>query len=269
VNEPHPGGVVSECRECEPLLAPYVDGEAASCDGDRVRSHVESCACCRDGLARERLAREAIRSHRAGLRACAPDQLKARCASYAAVVSSASDVSASSKREFPPSFLRRWVPVSVAATLLLAVGAVFGLGLNDRVQALAFQTTIDHVKCARFNAGSAPADPLAAAEHWQSKFGWAIRVPASTGSGLELRGVRRCAVTDGRVAHLMYSWLGVPLSVYVLPKQTLGEATKFVRRFRHNSVMWSQNDRTYIMVTSHPRDPALESVVAYVRANAY
>jgi anti-sigma factor RsiW len=245
------------------LLASYVDNEADARDCDRVRRHVDSCACCRDALARERLAREAVRTHRAGLRVSAPDPLKARCASYAA------DVSSGSKREIPPSFLRRWVPVSVAATLLLTVGAVFGLGLNDRVQALAFQTTIDHVKCSRFNAGSAPADPVAAAQLWESKFGWPIRVPASTVSGLELRGVRRCAVTDGRVAHLMYSWLGEPLSVYVLPKQTLGEAAEFVRRFRHNSVMWSQNNRTYIIVTSRPRDPAFERVVAYVRASAY
>jgi hypothetical protein len=168
-----------------------------------------------------------------------------------------------------PSFVRRWAPLSVAASLLLAVGVVVGFGLNDKVQALAFQTTLDHVKCARFNAGSSAADPVAAARRWQTQFGWAIRVPASTESGLELRAVRRCAVSDGRVAHLMYSWLGEPLSVYVLPKQTLDEAAAFVRRFRHNAVMWSQNDRTYIMVTSHPRDPALDRVIAYVRTNAY
>lgn len=276
MTEPHPDGALSECRGCEPLLAPYVDGEAASCDCDRVRRHVETCACCRDALARERLAREAVRSRRAGLRACAPDDLKARCAAHAAGAPSGpgrmippSFVGPWSPVPLPPSLFRRWAPVSVAATLLLAVGLVFGLGLNDKVQALAFQTTIDHVKCSRFNAGSAPADPLVAAQYWQSTFGWAIRVPASTVSGLELRGIRRCAVTDGRVAHLMYSWLGEPLSVYVLPKQTLGEAVEFVRRFQHNSVMWSQNDRTYILVTSHPRDPALVKVVAYVRANAY
>ena len=65
------------------------------------------------------------------------------------------------------------------------------------------------------------------------------------------------------------TWMGEPLSVYVLPKRTLGDATEFVRRFRHNTVMWSQNDRTYIIVTPWPRDPALDSVVAYVRARAY
>jgi anti-sigma factor RsiW len=264
VNEPQQSGETARgCRECEALLAPFVDGEVGSADSDRLRRHIESCPCCRESRDREQLARDAVRSRRSVLRACAPDELKARCASYAA------DASSVLRPQVPPSFVRRWAPLSVAATLVLAVGVVVGFGLNDKVQALAFQTTIDHVKCARFNAGSSAADPVAAAQRWHAQFGWSIRVPASTESGLELRAVRRCAVTDGRVAHLMYSWLGEPLSVYVLPKQTLDQAAAFVRRFRHNAVMWSQNDRTYIMVTSHPRDPALDSVIAYVRTNAY
>jgi len=278
VNEPRPGEPVNQepdcaCRDLEATLAAYVDGETALCDGDRIRRHADSCACCRDRLARERAAREAVRSRRDGLRASAPGGLKARCASYAAASLPAAGrvlgAPSPPKPRTPPAFLRRWVPLSVAATLLLAVSAVFGFGLNHKVQALAFQTTIDHVKCSRFNGATAPADPVESARAWQAKFGWAIQVPPSSGSGLELRAVRRCAVTDGRVAHLIYSWLGEPLSVYVLPKQTVGDATEFVRRFRHNSVLWSQNNRTYIMVTPHKRDAALEGVVAYVRAHAY
>ena len=42
------------------------------------------------------------------------------------------------------------VPLAAAATIVLAVAAVFGFGLNNKVQALAFQMTIDHVKCAAF-----------------------------------------------------------------------------------------------------------------------
>ncbi|HJR60200.1 MAG TPA: zf-HC2 domain-containing protein [Vicinamibacterales bacterium] len=272
MNESRPGEPVNECRACEPLLAAYVDGEVAPDDGERVRSHVASCACCRDRLAGERAAREAIRARRTGLRACASDELKARCASFAALRPDAVPAPGpvTSRPAIPASFLRRWAPLSIAATLLLAVSVVFGLGLNDKVQALAVQATIDHVKCSRFNTGSAPADPIAAARDWQARFGWPIAVPASSSaSRLELRAVRRCAVTDGRVAHLMYIWMGEPLSVYVLPKRTLADGAELVRRFRHNSVMWSQNDRTYIMVTPHDRGPALDGVVAYVRANAF
>ena len=82
-------------------------------------------------------------------------------------------------------------------------------------------------------------------------------------------GARTCLYGGGRVAHIIYTWMGQPLSVYVLPRRTLGDEAQFVNRFRHNSIMWSQNDRTYIMVTSHRRDPALEQMVAYVRSTAY
>jgi anti-sigma factor RsiW len=292
VNEPRPGEPVCSCRDLEPLLAAYVDGEAPACDRDKVRAHVEACPCCRDRLTGERAAREALRAHRGGLRPSAPDALKARCASFAArgetaepgVTAEQGVASAFRRKDAPPlrrkdssaaarprrNLLLRWAPLSLAATLLLAVGVVFGFGLTNKVQALAFQTTIDHVKCFRLNAGAHTDDAADAAGQWQSRFGWKIGVPASSRDAqLELRGVRRCGVLDGRVAHIMYSWMGEPLSVYVLPKQALGPATQFVSRFRHNSVMWSQNDRTYIMVTSHRHDPALAQMVAYVRSTAY
>jgi anti-sigma factor RsiW len=272
VSESNPGESVNDCRDIESLLAAYVDGEAVSCDCDRVRQHVESCPGCRDRMMRQRAARDAVRARRTGLRACASPDLKARCASLAASGSPASRrpgyVDGSSR--IPPSFVRRWAPLSVAATLVLAIATVFGFGLNDKVQALAFQTTIDHVKCSRFSAPAGSADAAETARQWQAKSGWPITAPASSvPERLELHGVRRCAVMDGRVAHLMYTWLGEPLSVYVLPKRTLADGTEFVRRFGHNSVMWSRNDRTYIMVTSHRRDPDFDKVVAYVRANAF
>ena len=75
-------------------------------------------------------------------------------------------------------------------------------------------------------------------------------------------------MTDGRVAHLIYSYQGHPLSVYVLPERMLVYEAKFIRRFRHETVMWSQGDRTYIIVSSGPRDE-LPRMMAYVRAAAY
>jgi anti-sigma factor (TIGR02949 family) len=275
MNEPRVGDGVNDCRELEPVLSAYVDGEASDSDRARVRAHLETCSACRERVAGEQAARDAVRARRSALRACAPDALKARCAAHAAVRPSIppSRLSAPARPARlpapPASFVRRWAPLSLAATLVLAVVTVFGFGLNNKVQALAFQTTIDHVTCSRLKTAD-HVDAGAAAQRWLARFGWPITVPEpSQESGLELQAVRRCAVTDGRVAHLMYTWMGEPLSVYVLPKRTLGDATEFVRRFRHNTVMWSQNDRTYIIVTPRPRDPALDSVVAYVRARAY
>lgn len=274
-----PGGEISvpTCQDFESAIAAYVDGESASCDCDAIRLHVESCVRCREFVAAQRVAREAVRAMRSGLRACASDGLKARCASLAAQTPAPlRHDPARLKPAYAPSFVRRWAPLSVAATLVLVAAMVFGFELTDTVQALAFQTTIDHVKCTRSSAGAvadagaAPVDPISAARQWQSRFGWPITVPpASVSPQLELRAVRRCAVSDGRIAHLMYTWRGEPLSVYVLPKRTLGDATAFVKRFGHSAVMWSQNERTYIIVTEHPRDAELERVTAYVKASAF
>ena len=114
------------------------------------------------------------------------------------------------------------------------------------------------------------ADPVAASDGWHARFGWPIRVPASSqAEGLELRAVRRCAVTDGRVAHLIYMWQGEPLSLYVLPADALRQSPQIVERFGHLSTMWVQNDRTYMLVARRPKDASLDRVVAYVRAHAY
>ena len=77
--------------------------------------------------------------------------------------------------------------------------------LNDKGQALAFQSTLDHVKCASLLPR--PLMPTRSPRRGNGRppFGWPLAVPPRrAGSQLELRGVRRCAVTDGRVAHLIY-----------------------------------------------------------------
>jgi hypothetical protein len=116
-------------------------------------------------------------------------------------------------------------------------------------------------------------DPVTTARHWQERFGWPLRLPTAADPSADagapqLRTVRRCAVTDGRVAHLMYSYQGEPLSVYVLPKRALVDEPQFVRRFKHETVMWSQGDRTYIIVSNGQPD-GLQRMMAYVRAAAY
>ncbi len=282
MNEPRPDESVCRCSDVESMMAAYVDGERASCDCERVRAHVEKCACCRDRVAAERAAREVVRAKRPDLRATAPEALKARCALLAnspgasafrpnpqehGGSASTHHVASAFRRK---NLLLRWAPFSLAATVLLAVAVVFGFGLTEKAQALAFQTTLDHMKCSRFNADHTRADADHAEHQWQSQLGWKIDVPdSSSSSKLELRGIKRCGVLDGSVAHVMYSWMGEPLSVYVLPKRTLSETATYVERFNHNSVMWSQNDRTYIIVTSHRRDPALDEVIAYVRSTVY
>lgn len=261
---------MSECRDLDPLFTSYVDGEASVPERERVDSHAAVCGSCRERLQGQRAAREALRSRRDRIRACASTELKARCRAHAANVRTAPSpapvLTPSFSRRAPA--LRRWMPLTAAATIFLAVAAVFGLGLTDKANALAFQTTLDHVKCARFHMPTTEGDPVAAAEAWHARFGWPIKVPASVSEPpIQLRGVRRCGVLDGSVAHIMYSFQGEPLSVFVLPTAVLEEQPDMIRRFGRDASMWSKDGRTYMVVSDRPRGPALDQALAYVRAN--
>lgn len=250
-----------DCRDIELLMAPFVDGEVAGPERAAVADHLDRCRCCRDLASAERAARDVIAARRPDLRGAAPEGLHARCAAQAAW-------NRHSRRVIPA--VRQWLPLSVAATVLLAVTAVFSFGLNNKVQALAFQMTLDHVKCSRFANTALPVDSVSAGQQWGAKYGWPLTVPASSpAAGLELRAVRRCGVTDGRVAHLMYEWRGEPLSIFVLPHRPKGVSDEVVERFSHDSVVWSQNGRTYVVLAHAPRRPELDGVVQYVKANVF
>ena len=250
---------MKNCREVEPLKTPFVDGEAGEADRAAVESHLTACGPCRDEVAVETAARDVVVARREELRGTCPDALRASVAS------------ALTRKPVAAGFRRKaitWAPMSIAATLVLAAAAFFALGLTDKTQALAFQTTIDHAKCVRFNNSAVPADPIAEARRWMTTYGWPVKVAASRGTDLELRAVRRCAVTDGRVAHMIYEWKGEPLSVYVLPSEAIQHAAE-VQRFGHDAIMWGQNGRTYIVLTRQPRRPELDGVISYVKANVY
>jgi anti-sigma factor RsiW len=259
---------MKDCREIEPLMAPYVDGDTTPEDRAAVLQHVNACGCCRDELGVQRAARDLVHARRGELRDKASSGLHARCVAHAASLNQAlpnSHVLASTRRTH---LLTRRLPLAAAATILLAIAAVFGFGLNNKVQALAFQMTLDHLKCTRLH-GAPSDDPVAVAQQWGAKFGWPLRVPPSADPpGVKLRVVRRCGVTDGRVAHVIYQWRGEPLSLYVLPTNAI-EGTRELERFGHESVMWAQNGRTYVLLAATTRRRELDGVVRYMRANAY
>lgn len=160
--------------------------------------------------------------------------------------------------------LRRWAPLSLAATILLAVAGVFVFGLNDRVEALAASLAVDHVKCFKVGGGGR-VEAHAAEKTWLDDQGWAVVVPpASAAEQLTLVDVRRCFSTDGRTAHMMYSWRGAPVSLYVLP-ENIGR-DQVVRKVGQQAVIWCANNRTYAVVAAgQPAD--LTSIVSYMKAH--
>ena len=187
----------------------------------------------------------------------APEALRARCANL-----QASALPTPSAR--PSTLLRRWAPLSLAATIVLAVAGVFVFGLNDRVEALAASLAVDHVKCFKVGGGGR-ADAPVAEKQWLDDQGWSVVVPpASAAEQLTLVDVRRCFSTDGRVAHMMYSWRGAPVSLFVLP-ENIGR-DQVVQKVGQQAVIWCANNRTYAVVAEgQPKD--LTPIVSYMKAH--
>jgi anti-sigma factor RsiW len=266
-------GMKRACAEVEPLLAAYVDGEASAEERATVDRHLERCEPCRHHEVRERAVRSVLQARRHGLTACASPQLRTRCAAAFAPAPPAR-----SAHHAPRTFARRtWLPLSFAATLLLAVSAVFIIGLNGSVEALATQLAMDHVKCFQLSPVHGTVDASAAGQAWYQHYGWLLRVPRSQPSEeLELVDVRRCLSTEGITAHLMYRWRGTPLSVYVLngvPKSDTPMETRLSSREQQLSaigqqeIIWSAGGRTYAVVGKGQRRD-LERVAQYVRTAA-
>ena len=251
------------CQELEPLFASYVDEEAAPPDRAAVESHLTACPPCRDRLAGERAARDVLRSRRAGLRPCASNALRRRCAAHRVEPAARGGV-----------FTRRaWVPLSLAAAVVLAVsGTLFFAG--NTVEVLAAQLAVDHLKCFQFAPNrSAPAiDPIAEGRRWEAGYGWPLKVPPSVNAEqLELIEVRRCLSSEGRVAHLMYRWHGQPLSVFVLNSRVRGgadthaaEIVASTAKLGEQTIIWSRGDRTFAVVASGPASE-VQQVARYVR----
>lgn len=273
------------CRDVELWLAPYVDGEAPSGTRAAVEAHLAECSPCRERVEKERATRAVLTARRSGLRACAPAALRARCAAQRAasadlanaspVAHGTSDVARGTShvaRERHVArntwHVTRWLPVSVAATLLLAVGGLFLYSALNQVEALAAQLAVDHVKCAKFP--SEREDPAVAARQWAAANGWTVQVPASAPERqLEFISLRRCLVTEGRTAHLMYRWRGEPLSVFVVPEALRdGPGQHTIAKLGHEATMWSANDRTYVVLArGQPSDQEIRPVVGYMKAH--
>ena len=261
---------IKSCTELDERLTPFVDGEATPADTAAVGAHLDACPPCRKHADDERSARDLVREHRAGLCPPAPPSLRARCDRLRedlASPSGAQQAPAATTGHGFAATLRRWAPLSVAATLVLAVAAVFLLGLNDGAEALAASLAIDHVKCFKVSVPAAPADAAVESRAWQQKQGWPVVIPATApAEELQLLDVRRCYSSDGRAAHLMYNWRGTPLSLYVLPQDTRRE--RVLRKVGKDAVIWSANQRTYAVVASATSPADLTRVVDYLKARA-
>ena len=253
---------IRNCDDLDARLAPFVDREDAPSERRAVEKHLDACPPCRKHAADETSARDLLQAHRDTLRPSAPEELRARCAALQSAPASPETAFASRRS----ALIRRWAPLSVAATVVLAVAGVFLFGLNNPVEALAATLTLDHVKCFKTGEVDPATDPVVAARSWQQEQGWPIVVPGTLpAEQLTLVDVRHCYSSDGQAAHLLYTWRGAPLSLYVLPEDAGHDGT--VKKMGRDAVIWCANRRTYAVIADGD-SPDLTRVVNYMKANA-
>lgn len=249
---------MTNCTSIDALITACVDDELDSADRDRVERHVRACAACQRRLVAEREARDALRRHAAQLRAVsAPTSLTARLAEAAARSAVAPPSRARAVR-------RQLLRAAVAASLVVGGGLwLTAVITRQSTTVLAAQLAADHVKCFLTNRDSRVLDPQPVAAFLRERYDFHATVPESdTSLGLRLVGARRCLSGEGTNAHLLYTWRGRPVSLYMLPggahshesHDVLGQATE----------MWAGHNGTYVLVMPESAgSPA--PLVAYMR----
>jgi anti-sigma factor RsiW len=240
---------MSDCREIELLVAPYVDCVASSHEQEIVEQHLRRCPQCERRVAAERAVRAVIKRQACHLTAGrAPTALCARMARLSCE---------------PQSPWRLW-QVGVAAVLALACSVLLVMTLTRlSTPVLAAQLVADHAKCFHNTAMTTDVDAIRAGRELTAKCGFTVRVPDDDPDlGLRLVGARRCLSGEGINAHLLYAWHGRAVSLFMLPDARRDQEA--LRLFGHDARVWSGHNRTYVLV-SEASDRSLAPLVAHMR----
>jgi anti-sigma factor RsiW len=267
-----------DCKDLESLVTPYVDGEVTPQQCAAIEAHLSECPDCRKCAEAESGARAVVRRCRDSLRAPAPASLHAKCRKLAAehagpdhheqhhgqeqvaasqgLPSHAGPPFASSGLPSPGVIVaprsdwRWWAPVSMAATLMLAIAGVLVFGLvSGRGTALAAQLAEDHLRCLRAVSRRAPADSVQMSERWQKNRGWFVKVPASSpGDDMEFIALRRCFHGDRQeLAHALYRHRGRIVSLFIFPDDDSRRHAN-LEIMGQRELIWSQGGRSYAIV---------------------
>lgn len=251
------------CREIEDRLPAYVDGTANG-DAAAIAAHLDHCAACRASAHAQSVARAVLSSRAAHLAPLAPPGLGTRLRAQADARASATPAAEGSLA---------WTRLSAfaaAVIVILTLGAVLLPVVTIRSTAvLAAQLALDHLKCFTIE-GDDNAAPIAKADAeatLKNEFDLSVAVPASVpAERLELLAVRRCLYGDGRAAHVMYRLDGEPLSLFIIPGLTRPAAE--LSLFGHEQIVWTQADRTYMLVARAGSRNDLARVASYLQNEA-
>lgn len=251
------------CHEAQDQLAAYVDGEALA-DRAAIAAHLETCAACRALAHVQGTARAVLKARALQLAPVAPPGLRTRVAA---------NLGQSTAAPMEPEALRwagRLSAFAAAAIVVLTLGAVLLPVMTIRsTVVLAAQLALDHLKCFTIE-GDADGEPMskAAAEAaLKQEYDLTVAVPASIPEErFTLMAVRRCLYGDGRAAHLMYRFGDEAVSLFVVPG--LSRPAAEFSLFGHDQVVWTEGDRTYLLVARAGLRSDLARVASHLRNEA-
>lgn len=244
---------MSECRQIESLLPPYVDGEASQDVRGRVEAHLQQCVDCRAAVAAQRTSRAVLRARAAQLVTPAPPDLRSR-------------LLAASRPTAPPGlgWQGRVAAFGAAAAAVLAI--VMGLELLTPRSGVLFaaQLAIDHVRCFIVEIGSIEmADRDELERRYADRYGWDVNVPPSNPDlGLTLVAARRCPFWLGDHAHVLYRHGPHEVSLYVTPGAD--RPREHLSVLGHVERIWSVNGRAYALVARGIPDDDLARIASYL-----
>ena len=244
---------MGECRRTVEQLAPYLDGGLSQAERAEVERHLGQCPPCRRVAAGATGGRAVLRERSTLLRdAPLPPGLRSRCEALAQQGSA------------PQSWRQRWLPALAVGALVLATGlAVLALETRRSGALLAYQMTLDHVKCDHLftSAEMKPMEARDAEVLFARKGGWNLAVPPSSAAdGITLIGARRCLYTSGTIPHMIYRVGDRDMSLFMLPGVTRPEES--LVRLGYESRIWSQGGNTYVLV--HPSGRDMVAAARYV-----
>lgn len=276
---------MSECQRIDSFVTPFVDGELPSSDRDAVAQHLRVCPPCASRVAAERAVRDLIHEHRPALGCShAPPSLQRACARLAASRGHLQTSEGAPRAAERPADLRpadagvfsasrardtwrtRLTPFALAASLVLVVAGAFLYQATERsARVMAAELTADHLKCLAVNSvlGTRHA-PDAVESAMLSGFDWQMHLPGNPErAGLELVGARPCLYGEGKVAHIMYTHEGRPVSLFMLPNAARSD--EIVKVLGHEAAIWCVGRRTFVLIARESRQD-VERMASFVQA---
>ena len=246
------------CREFEPWLQAFVDGELDVETMTAAQAHVSSCPECHGQVDGERRFRALLRQQPQEM---APPELRARLLRLACLT----------RRR---AAMRLWLGIPAAAALVLVVALLMTRGLAPGPAAPTLVDTLvdKHLAYAQIEgpAEFTSSEPGAVAAWLRDRVGMRVPVPDYSHAGIRLVGARISENDEQKIAYLLYEKGHMLMSVFMLPDnaqaRTLGGKTvsyrghDYVTRERKSlrTVSWRDGQSVFSLISMFDYDALLE-----------